>query len=382
VRDAFAANFARGLEVGASCAAYVDGVKVVDLWGGVADVATGRPWTADTLTLVYSATKGVTAVCTSLLVQRGELEIDREVSFYWPEFAAAGKDDVTVRQLLSHRAGLPVLDGCVSREEILEGASLARRLAAQEPAWAPGSAHGYHALTFGWLVGELVARITGRSVGRFLADEIAGPLGLDVFIGLPEVAVSRVARLVNAAPRTREEIDAAIADPEAKRMVLALVDALGDPSSLVARAGSMNGALSTPDATVWSDPALHAAEIPAGNAITNARSLARLYAACVSPVDGQRLLSDETLETVTREEANGPDAVLLMDMRFGAGFQLHSPTMPMLSPASFGHAGTGGALGFADRAARVGFGYAQNQLGGFADEPRTAGLIDALRRSL
>lgn len=380
VREAFIANFERGLEVGASCAVYIDGVKVVDLWGGTADAAGDRPWSADTIAPVNSVTKGVTAVCLALLVERQLLDPSLPVRSYWPEFSAAGKSNVTVRQLLSHRAGLPVLDGTVEFEEALESPHLAARLAAQKPIWEPGTTHGYHAFTFGALADALLRRITGRSVGRFLVDEITRPLELDVFIGLPETEFSRLASLVDPVPQTRAEVAHAFSDPGERAAVLALFDELSDPMSLSARAGTLNGAIS--GRRSGRSKRFYAAEIPAANGVTNARALAQLYASCVSTVDGYRLLSDATLDTVTQEQATGSDTVLHFPTRFAVGFQLDLPNMPMLGPNSFGHPGAGGALGFADREFNVGFGYVQNQQAGFGPELRTSSLTQALRQSL
>jgi CubicO group peptidase (beta-lactamase class C family) len=381
VRDAFVANFERGLEVGASCAVFVDGLKVVDLWGGIADTSTGHPWTEETLAPVNSVTKGATAICVALLIERGLLDPGLPVSTYWPEFSAAGKSKVTVRQMLSHSAGLPVIDGYVAFDDVFDGALLADRLASQRPIWAPGTTHGYHALTFGALADALVRRISGRSVGRFLADEVALPLNLDFYIGLPESEISRVSPLIDATPQTRDQVGASIEDDDLRVQVLALFDDLSDPSSLAARAGTLNGALSA-SRSKRKDTRFYTAEIPASNAITNARSLARLYAICVGTAGGNRLLSDATLASVTSEIVNGPDGVLHFPSRFALGFQLDLPNMPMLGPTSFGHPGAGGALGFADLGLRVGFGYVQNQMGGFSSEPRATSLVAALRRSL
>jgi CubicO group peptidase (beta-lactamase class C family) len=322
----------------------------------------------------------MTAVCLALLVERGLLDPSRTVCSYWPEFSAAGKSDVTVSELLSHRAGLPVLDGPVAFEEALDSTHLAARLAAQAPIWAPGTVHGYHAFTFGALADALVRRLTRRSVGSFLAHEIATPLGADLFIGLPESEFRRLAPLVDPIPQTRDEIAQAVSDPAERSAVLALFDDMSDPLSLSMRGGTLNGALSGHRSS--RSRQFYAAEIPAANGITNARALARLYASCVTKVDGCRLLSDATLDAVAAEQASGPDAVLHFPTRFAVGFQLDLPNLPMLSPSSFGHPGAGGALGFADREFNVGFGYVQNQQGGFGHDLRTRSLILALRRSL
>lgn len=381
VRAEFERNFAERGDVGASLAVYVDGVPVVDLWGGLADPVEGRPWERDTRALVFSVTKGASAVVVNRLIERGELAADAPVSRYWPEFGAAGKDAVTVAQLLSHQAGLPVPAEELTRAQLLAGEPVVAALARQAPIWEPGTAHGYHALTFGWLVGELVRRVTGRSLGTVFAEEVARPLGLSFSIGLPDDEAALVAPLIDGVPDLSGL--AAITDPEVAERVNRLLATMADPTSLFSRVLSTNGALPTPDAATWNDPAIHAAEIPAANGITDARSLARLYAACVGPVDGVRALSDETAERARTEQAAGPDAVLMGEFRYGLGFQLDCPSTPMLGPSSFGHSGAGGALGFADPAQRVGFGYVQNQLGAsVTGEPRTAALCAALRAAL
>lgn len=381
LRDEFERNFTERGDVGAAVSVHLDGIPVVDLWGGIADPATGRPWQADTLGLVYSVTKGATAVVVNRLVDGGLLELDRPVATYWPEFGTAGKDRVTVAQLLSHQAGLPVPVVPLSRAELLAGGPAVAALAAQEPLWEPGSRHGYHALTYGWLTGELIRRVTGRSPGSVFAEDVAQPLGLDFHIGLPRDRVAEVAPLIDGVPDPTE-LDT-ITDPTARDLVLRIVAAMSDPTSLFARALSTNGALPTPDATTWNDPDVYAMEQPAANGITDARSLARMYAACVGEVDGTRILSEQAVERARTEQVRGPDEVTIGESRFGIGFQLSTPGAPLLGEGSFGHAGAGGALGFGDVTSRVGFGYVQNQLGAsLTGEPRTAALIAALGRAL
>lgn len=381
VRDAFIANFERHGEVGASVAVYRDGIPVVDLWGGTADPTTGRPWTRSTSALVYSATKGATSVCAHLLAQQGKLDLDAPVAEYWPEFAAAGKQRLTITHLLSHQAGLPVLDRTPSRAEFLAGAPVVEALARQQPLWEPGTAHGYHALTFGWLVGEVVRRVSGRSLGSYLAEEVAGPLGLELWVGLPAERAGDVAPLIAGVPEPGA-VDR-ITDPVARAVAQRVAAAAQDPTSLLFRASTTNGMMPTPHAETWNDPEVQRAEIAAANLITNARSLARMYAACVSEVDGTRLLSAETVDRARTEQAVGPDAVIIAETRFGLGFRLNNAVVPMLGPDSFGHNGAGGATGFADARSRIGFGYVQNQLGvSPSGDPRTAGLITALRAAV
>lgn len=380
VADAFAENFADGSEAGAACSVYVNGQEAVNLWAGVADPATGKPWDAGTAAMVYSTTKGVTAVCANLLVQRGLLDLDRPVAEYWPEFAAAGKGTLPVRMLLNHQAGLPVIDRKLTFDEVLAGTEVVTALAAQPPVWEPGTQHGYHALTYGWLIGELVRRITGKSLGTFFAEEIARPLGLDFWIGLPDGETDRVAAEV---PAAKPQAATPPADPQMR----ALIAAFTDPDSISSRALYLSGAL-TPSADGKPDPEgtrrFHASEIPSVNGIGTARSLARLYAACVSEVDGIRLLGDDTVARACATESEGPDRVLVMPTHYGLGFWLPTSWSSLLGPTSFGHPGAGGSLGFADRESRVGFGYVMNQLNtaGMGGDPRKRRLIDAVRGTL
>ena len=219
-------------------------------------------------------------MCVALLAQRGEIDYDAKVADYWPEFAAEGKGEIPVRVLMSHRAGLPVIDRTLTADEVFAWTPVIEALAAQAPVWEPGTKHGYHAVTYGHLAGELVRRVSGKSLGTFFADEVAKPLGLDFWIGLPASQESRVAPLVPSPPPP----------PEMEAMMAQFMG----PDSLAGRALSLGGALSASgDEMIFNTPAMHAAEIPAGNGITNAASLSRMYAACVSEVDGIRLLTPE-----------------------------------------------------------------------------------------
>ena len=371
VREAFRRNFEHHGDIGAACCLYVDGQKVVDIWGGVADAKEDRPWAEDTLTLVYSTTKGVTAVCAHLLAQRGELDLDAPVVEYWPEFGKEGKGDIPVRWLLSHRAGLPVIDATLSPAEALAWAPAVDALAAQAPVWEPGTRHGYHALTYGWLVGEVIRRVTGRGVGQFLADEVSGPLDLDLWIGLPEAEEARVCRLIPSELTRPSEEELKALTPER----LEMLRAMASTTSLAMRALNVT----TPPFN-FNSREVHAAEQPAANGIATARSLAKLYAACIGEVDGRRLLEPATVEAAIAEQSSGPDAVLVLDTRFGTGFFIKSDFAPMMGPRSFGHAGAGGSLAFADPDAGVAFAYVMNKMQqNLSGDPRTANLIEAVR---
>ncbi|WP_329460201.1 serine hydrolase domain-containing protein [Streptomyces sp. NBC_01497] len=375
VRAAFEANFARHADVGAAVCVYQHGLPVVDLWGGIADPDAGRPWERDTLQLVYSATKGATATAAHLLVQRGELDPDAPVASYWPEFAANGKAGITVRQLLSHRAGLVALDQPVPVEQALAWQPMVDALAAQRPQWAPGTAHGYHGRTFGWLVGEVIHRVSGRTPGRFFAEEIAAPLGLDFFIGLPDSERGRVSRMVYEQPAVDLATVPLDLVPEEFR---AMVAALRDPASLSTRAF----ALTDPAAIDFNAPEVQAAEIPASNGIGTARGLARLYAGLIGEVDGVRLLTSETVAAATEEQSHGDDLVIMLPSRFGSGYMLPTEASPLTGPSAFGHPGRGGSLAFADPGHGIAFGYVMNNIVEGADDVRAASLVEAVRKAL
>ncbi|WP_322501220.1 serine hydrolase domain-containing protein [Streptomyces rochei] len=375
VREAFAENFAQHGDIGAAVCVYQDGRPVVDLWGGIADRDTGRPWERDTLQLVYSATKGATATAAHMLAERGLLDLDAPVAEYWPEFAANGKTDIPVRWLLSHQAGLVTLDRPVPLAEALSWHPMTAALAAQRPVWTPGTAHGYHGRTWGWLVGEVIRRVSGRTLGRFFADEIAAPLGLDFFIGLPASERHRVSRMAYRKPN----VDLTTLPPESVPEELReQVAAWRDPNSFSNRAY----AVTDPPAIDFDSPEVQAAELPASNGIGTARALARMYAALIGEVDGVRLLSPETVASAAKEQAAGMDQVLVAPSRFGSGYQLPTEDNPMSGPGAFGHNGRGGSLAFADPERGIAFGYAMNHIVGGADDVRAEALVNAVRRSL
>ncbi|MFE0736078.1 serine hydrolase domain-containing protein [Streptomyces sp. NPDC058855] len=374
VRDAFLRNFEGRGERGAAVAVHHDGVPVVDLWAGTRDAhGEDGPWTASTAQVVRSATKGVSAAVPLLLHQRGLLDLDAPVATYWPEFKAEGKDRVTVRQLLAHRAGLPVLDRTLTLAEAADLPTATAAVAAQAPAWEPGTAHGYHPHTFSWLLGGLVHRVTGRTAGRWVADEIAGPLGLDLWIGLPEGETHRVGRLGRV-----EETEPAGRGALKLRPKRSVTAAYEDPASLTRRAFDVIAP--RPDEN---DPAYRAAELPGSSGVATARALSRFYAATLGPVDGVRLFAPATLTLARTEESAGIDRTLLVGTRFGLGHMLHGPASPLLGPTSFGHPGRGGSLGFADAESGVAFGYVTNGMRRTVTaDPRAQALIRAVRDCL
>jgi CubicO group peptidase (beta-lactamase class C family) len=367
VREQFEKNF-EGVELGAAVAITLDGEPVVDLFGGYVDKEKTREWERDTLVNVYSTTKGMVALCAHMLVERGLLDVEAPVARYWPEFAAAGKQDIPVRWLLSHQAGLPAVRKTLSPESLYDWTAMCAALAEQEPWWTPGTKHGYHALTFGWLVGEVIRRISGESVGSFFRKNVAGPLEADFHIGLAAEHDARTSELFES-PRPKPGTAAKLPGPLADFM-----RDMTDPTTMTG-AAFMNP---KPSAGAVNTRAWRAAEIPAANGHGTARSLARVYGALArgGEIDGVRLLEPRTIESATVEQAFGPDAVLgQMPMRFGLGFMLRQDMIPMSpSPRAFGHPGAGGSIGFADPDNRVGFGFTMNQMqqglvgsaGGFA----------------
>ena len=364
VRDTFATNFEEHGEVGAACCVYLHGRPVVDLWGG-AKTADGRPYTADTLQMVASTTKGMVAIAAHLLAQEGKLDFDAPVTRYWPEFGQAGKGEMPVRWLFSHRAGLAAVDRPLSLQDVYGWEPVVDALAAQEPLWEPNTAHGYHVGTYGWLAGEVIRRISGHSVGRFVAERLAGPLKLDLFIGLPEEQFARVAPLI-AAPPPSGPPDIFLAR-------------LLDPTTLLHKA-FVNPMLLP---ATFNEHAFWQAEVPAANGFATARSLARLYAATIGEVDGVRLLEPATLARATEQQSAGEDLVLGYETRYATGFQLSFPFRPMAGEGSFGHYGMGGSVGFAHPGHGFAFGYVMNQMGASGGvDARTKGLIDAVVDSL
>lgn len=365
VAEAFVDNFTDRNETGASVCVYAGGEQVVNLWGGATNHKTKEPWREETAAIVFSTTKGATAICIAMLAEAGKIDYNEAVATYWPEFADAGKEAITVGQLMSHQAGLIYADPPLTLEEILKVSPVVDALGAQAPLWEPGTKHGYHALTYGWLAGELVRRIDGRTIGTFFAEEVAAPLGLDFWIGLPEDQEWRVARMRGAPRPTGDALD--------------LMKLIAGRGTNGARALQMDGAfLPVAGVDPFSTRAVHASEIPAANGITNAASLARMYAATIGTVDGIRLLTDTTVDQVRAERVFGPDESLVLPTRFGYGFMLHCDELVLTQDGAFGHYGSGGSLGFADPETGMSFGYVMNQMGGgIASDPRSVSLLQA-----
>jgi len=358
VRQIFAENLESGNDLGAGVAFTLHGEPVVDLWGGFLDLEHTQPWARDTLVNLYSTTKGMTAICAHQLIERGQLDVDAPVAEYWPEFAAAGKASIPVRQLLCHQAGLPAIRKPLETSVLYDWEALTAALAEQEPWWEPGTRHGYHALTFGHLVGEVIRRVSGQSVGQFFRENVAQPLDADFHIGLPDKDHARTStlhgRLIGGDPKA--------SGSEIPEPLKAFMRDMADPTTMTG--GAFNNPRIPPDAVNSAE--WRRAEIPAANGHGTARSLARIYGAlaCGGEVDGVRILDGKSIDRAIEVQADGPDAVLGgMPMRFGLGFMLRSPIMPLSpNPRAFGHPGAGGSIGMADPDAGVGFGYTPNKM--------------------
>ncbi|MFD1150090.1 serine hydrolase domain-containing protein [Saccharothrix hoggarensis] len=372
VRAEFERNFAERGEVGGGVHVTVDGETVVDLWGGDAG---GRPWTEDTITHVWSCTKGATALCAHVLASRGELDLDAPVVRYWPEYGQNGKDGTLVRHLLAHQAGLPAVREPVPPGGMFDWELMTDLLARQEPFWAPGTRHGYHALTFGYLIGEVVRRVAGASLAEFFEKEVSGPLGLDFWLSLPEDLEPLVAPTI---PAERGEA--------VPTMYLAAVTRRESMQALlVANSGGYVAASNTREA--------HAAQYGAVGGMSNARGLAQMYRplALGGEYNGVRLVDEARVPVMSAVVTAGFDAMLLAPSRFSAGFMksVDNHYLPaadrgvVLSEDAFGHSGMGGSLGFAAPASRLSFGYVMTKMGpGVGVNERGQSLVDAVYRAL
>lgn len=373
VLDTFVENFETHGEVGASVCLSVEGETRVDLWGGHVDEAGSAPWTEDTLSLVFSVTKAATALCAHLLIERGELDLHAKVTHYWPEFGQQGKEDATVAMMLNHSVGLPAFRDPIKPGGYYDWDYMVGRLEQEAPFWKPGIRNGYHMISFGWTVGELVRRVSGKSLGTFFADEFARPLGLDFWIGLPEALEPRVSHMIPFLP-----------GPEGPftDFTKALI---GDPTSIPALSWLNSGGY-TPDARE-----AHAAEIGGGGGISNARSLVRLFEPLAD--GGGALFSRDSVTRMSQVSmATGDDATLCMPTRFALGFMKsmdnrHRPfgdiESCILGDRAFGHVGAGGSLGFADPDCALAFGYTMNRMGaGLLLNARGQGLVDAAYRAV
>jgi CubicO group peptidase (beta-lactamase class C family) len=378
VADAFRANFEVGDEIGAACAVYVGDRKVVDLWGGVRDPDRGLPWREDTLVTVFSTTKGMSSLAVALARSRGLFGYDDRVVEHWPEFGQAGKEDITIRQLLSHQAGLPAIDEPLDLEALADPDAVAAAIAKQEPAWEPGTKHGYHGLSLGFYESELIRRVDPRSrtLGRYFHDEVAAPLGLAFHIGLPdEVDRSRIAEIQADWYRLRMLFNLS-------KLPRAFVVGFLSPRSITARTFANPKVLGMPSR--YDDEAMRRIELPAANGIGEVRAIAKAYGEFAR--GGGVLDLDEATSKALREPAPAPthglhDLVLREPTRFSLGFCKPWPTFDFGSEQAFGTPGAGGSLGFADPASGLGFGYAMNRLDFYpTDDPRQVRLRAAAHR--
>jgi CubicO group peptidase (beta-lactamase class C family) len=383
VHEEFERNFAERGEIGASVCVTLDGEPVVDLWGGLAAVSAGgdaaatsdRPWERNTIGHIWSGTKGATALCSHMLISRGQLDLNAPVTRYWPEFAKNGKESVLVRHLLNHQVGLPAVREALPAGSFYDWAFMVDVLAREEPFWRPGTRNGYHALTFGYLVGEVIRRVSGRTLGSFFRTEVADPLGLDFWLGLPEEHEARVAPTIPAAPPGPGE-------PVPSFYVAALTD----PRSVQALAlVNSGGYMVVPGES--DTRAAHAAEFGSVGGITNARGLAGMYQPLA--LGGAALVDPGQLAVMAAvSSATSVDAVVLVPTRFALGFMktMDNRYLPLadregvlMSEQAFGHNGMGGSHGFADPQARLSFGYTMNRQGsGLGINERGQGLVDAV----
>lgn len=370
VREVFADNIAKGIELGGAVSVVVDGRTVVDLWGGHRDAARTTPWSKDTLVNVYSATKGIASIATLRLVDQGKLDLDKKASAYWPEFAAEGKGDIPVRWFFCHKSGVPGVRKPVTLEQLYDFDTYSGLIAAEAPFWTPGTAHGYHALSIGHLLGALIRRVDGRTLSRYVAEELSGPFGLDFHVGCGPELDPRIADM-QMPPRP---------GPGEKDVIGEILKHPGSPGYQA----FFNPIAIHPD--VVNSRGWRAAELAGANGHGTARGLARIYGALATggTLDGRKVLSPAIIAQANTEQACGPDLCLAGEStRFGLGFMLTQPGVPSSafgpSKSAFGHPGAGGSLGYTDPEARIGFGYVMNQMrNGLITGPRAQELIDAV----
>ena len=359
VKEAFAANFFELAEVGAAVALVIDGTTVVDLWGGVADPETGRPWQEDTLANIWSTTKGVTAACFAMLVERGLIDYAAPVASYWPEFGAEGKQNVTVAMMLSHQAGLCGFRDLATTEDFYDMERAASRLAAAEPFWEPGAQSGYHAISIGFLAAALFRRVEGRTLKQFVRDEFGD---LDIHIGLPEARTQSAATMVAPPELSSSGMDGQPTEAQLAAMANPIIDPL------------------LPNTATW-----RAAEIPSANGFANARGLAKLYGALAGSgnLHGRQLVSRKTIALATSEQIRGVDSILKVPASWGCGFLRNSEGVYGPNESAFGHSGWGGSFAFADPKRNLGLAYTMNRMGtDLMGDPRNVALISSVYSSL
>ena len=375
LRDLLEEQFAKGEHIGAGVSVYRHGRKVVDVWGGLADEDAGTPWQADTMALSYSTTKGLAATCLHILADRGLVDYAAPVAHYWPDFARHGKEKITVYHVLTHQAGIPQVPEGLHGADLFDWERVIHGIEGEAPIWEPGTDSGYHALTFGFLVGEIVRRVSGKRIGTFLHDEVTRPLGIDdeMYIGAPESAEPKIAKLKSRIVVTPE----LIAQYQASQ---------ANGNSLISRAmGMRQGEMMAGQGENHFDtPAGHRAEVPAANGIMTARALARMYAclADYGELGGVRILGEERVRTMSQRQTNRPDRVIIVPVGFALGYMTGGtegwPQGPRVT--SFGHAGFGGSIGYCDPEIGMAFGFTTNALSmDLIGYGRTAALAAAAR---
>lgn len=350
---------------GGALAVMVNGELVVDLWGGSA--RTGNAWMSDTATVMFSATKGMLSILVGQLVEDGLIDLDNPVAEYWPEFAQKGKEAITVRQVMSHQAGLPFVRQDISRDEAINWDFMSEALAAEAPVTPPGDKYGYHALTFGWLVGEIIRRVSGERVGEFFRNKITTPLHADAWIGVPEAELHRVAELnsaLGAMPDSGDEIGQNI-------------------MRVMTLGGAFPPALALPGEG-FNDPQIQKAEVPGAGGVATAKALATIWSATVCETNGVRLIHDDVVRDMTQVQSEGAPFWPIPGPypRWATGFMLTSDAREFLTQDSFGHDGAGGQVAFADRANKVGFGFVTNDLQNPPADQRANKILRELRTSL
>ncbi len=381
VAEQFVENFTKNNELGASVALTLEGETVVDLWGGSAEEGTDRPWEKDTVSIIWSATKGSTAFCAHILINRGLLQLDEKVVKYWPEFGKNGKENITVRMLLNHQAGLGAITEPIKENAFYDWPYMVEAIENQKPWFDPQTQQGYQGLTFGWLIGELVRRITGKSLGTFFQEEIAKPLGLDFWIGVPENIKPDIAKMLMAPP-------AAEGEPIADFFI-----AMADPECVQTKLFLNAGNYFVP--TGFDVPDAYASEIPAAGGITNARGLATMYSPLANggKYNGKEFVDSDTIARMISVASAGRDNSLLAQIRFSLGYfkacdNRYDPNPGnraslLMGESAFGHPGFGGSIGFADPTEKLSFGYTMNRMGpGTLLNERGQGLVDASYKSL
>lgn len=374
INERFAAIIAQAPDAGSAVSIWHEGRNVVNLWGGVADKDAKTPWVEDTKAVVFSSTKGLMSLAIAQLYQAGKISYDDLVIKYWPEYKGAGKDGTTIRDLVAHRAGVPFFEVDIQEDQVIDWDYMVSRIEAEPAMWEPGSTYAYHAITHGWITGEIIRRVTGMSPGQFLAKYISAPLAADTWLGLPAELENKVSVSFPHEDLTKFFVDLKEKDTYAGNFLIRSLT-LGNafPMNLVGKIKGFNA------------PEVHQAEIPGAGGISTAHGISKIWSSVVHETDGVRLLSDETVRYVTGVQSEGKPFTDLEPPygAFGMGFQLDSPARRYLTSASFGHDGAGGQCAFADPEHKIGFGFVTSEMrGGELEDDRATSLIGELRKVL